>query len=134
MSQENIEVINAGIAAFNRRDQEAAAAVLHPAVEFDAAGSILPGMNRVYRGHAGVRRFWQTWLEDLGELRFEIDETIDSGEHVFVVQRAITRGRSSGAEVEQRWFTVYTFRDGLIVRLRGFGDRQQALEAAGLSE
>jgi hypothetical protein len=29
---------------------------------------------------------------------------------------------------------VYTFRDGLVVRIDGFRDKKEALEAAGLSE
>jgi ketosteroid isomerase-like protein len=37
-------------------------------------------------------------------------------------------------EVDQRFFQVYTVSDGKIIRMVEFGARDQALEAAGLSE
>ena len=38
------------------------------------------------------------------------------------------------AEVEGRFFQVYTVKDGKTVRWEEFSDRAEALEAAGLSE
>ena len=40
----------------------------------------------------------------------------------------------SGAEVEMRDWQVFTLREGMIVRYGLFATREQALEAAGLSE
>jgi len=37
-------------------------------------------------------------------------------------------------EIERELPTLYTFRDGLIVRIDGFTEKAEALEAAGLSE
>ena len=37
-----------------------------------------------------------------------------------------------GIEVEEELPTIFTFRNGLIVRIDGFTDRTQALEAARL--
>jgi ketosteroid isomerase-like protein len=42
--------------------------------------------------------------------------------------------RESGAVVEAPMAHVWTIRDGQAIRLRQFLDREQALEAAGLSE
>jgi ketosteroid isomerase-like protein len=39
-----------------------------------------------------------------------------------------------GAEVEINYWVVITFRQGRIVRDQWFGDRAEALEAAGLQE
>ena len=39
-----------------------------------------------------------------------------------------------GADVEARGAEAWTFRDGKIMRMQGYGDRAEALEAAGLSE
>ena len=44
------------------------------------------------------------------------------------------RGRESGVTVDARFYEVYTLRDGRIVRADEFSERQEALEAAGLSE
>ena len=43
-------------------------------------------------------------------------------------------GSGSGIEVEVPLALLARFRDGLITHLNDYGDRQRALEAAGLSE
>ena len=45
----------------------------------------------------------------------------------------VARGRD-GIEVQARGIWVWTIRDGSIVRACLFQDRQEALEAAGVSE
>jgi hypothetical protein len=44
------------------------------------------------------------------------------------------RGDGSGADVEIDYWAVVTFRNGKILRNHWFSDREEALEAAGLSE
>ena len=43
-------------------------------------------------------------------------------------------GEGSGAAVEGRTATEFTIRDGVIVRIKLYKDRTEALEAAGLLE
>ena len=65
----------------------------------------------------------------------EIEEVIyaDEGRVVDVVRDG-GRMRGTDAEVWNRFFHVWTLRDGRIVRLSIHTDRNGALEAAGLSE
>jgi hypothetical protein len=51
---------------------------------------------------------------------------------VFV--RVTATGRGSGAPAEARGAHEFTIRDGLLVRLKAYRDRSEALEAVGLSE
>jgi len=54
-----------------------------------------------------------------------------------VTEQALQKGADlghDGIEIERELPTLYTFRDGLIVRVDGFTDRAEALKAAGLSE
>ena len=44
------------------------------------------------------------------------------------------RGKQSGAGTTWEFWQVWTFRDGKAVQGRGFTNREEALEAAGLSE
>jgi ketosteroid isomerase-like protein len=44
------------------------------------------------------------------------------------------RGAQSRIEIDQRFFQVYTLRDGKISRMVEFVDRARALEAVGLRE
>jgi ketosteroid isomerase-like protein len=44
------------------------------------------------------------------------------------------KGRETGATIDTRGGWVAQFRDGLITRFRTYTNREDALEAAGLSE
>jgi ketosteroid isomerase-like protein len=46
----------------------------------------------------------------------------------------VARGKESGVVVETDTATISTLREGMIVRVRNYMDRSQALEAAGLEE
>jgi hypothetical protein len=49
-----------------------------------------------------------------------------------ICQRGV--GEESGAATELRYFQVWSFRGGKVIRLEGFRERAEALEAAGLRE
>jgi ketosteroid isomerase-like protein len=68
---------------------------------------------------------WKSW-------RVEIQDIIDASDHVVVVARESGRGKGSGIELDQVTYGVFTLRDGKILRWKGFIDRHQAFEAAGL--
>ena len=55
MSEENVEVIRAGYAAWAQRDLESWLQTLHPEVEFETSGAF-PDLASIYRGHQGMRR------------------------------------------------------------------------------
>jgi ketosteroid isomerase-like protein len=44
------------------------------------------------------------------------------------------RGKASGAKVVWSYWVVFTLRDGKAVRIEWFGDRAEALEAAGFRD
>ena len=52
---------------------------------------------------------------------------------MLAIERWHARGRQ-GIAFDFEITDVYEFRDGLIVRVKGFRDRADALEAVGLSE
>ena len=68
------------------------------------------------------------------QLLTEIEQSWEKGDTVLVFLRVEGRGHASGAEFELRIGHLWTLRDGRVVCGRGFGDRNQALEAAGISE
>jgi hypothetical protein len=49
------------------------------------------------------------------------------------VARIRIKGRGSGIETEVPAAGTFTFRDGLLIHFKDYGDRQKALEAAGLA-
>ena len=78
-----------------------------------------------------MREYWETFEA----YRVEIDEVIHADEgRVVNVVRDGGRMRGTDTEVWNRFFHVWTFGDGRIVRLSIHTDRTRALEVAGLSE
>ena len=67
-------------------------------------------------------------------LTFEAEEVRAAGDTVLVsvCQRGV--GRASGVPIEARYFTLWSFRGPKVIRIESFGDRAEALEAAGLRE
>jgi ketosteroid isomerase-like protein len=88
----------------------------------------------VYRGHDGVRRSWERWLEQWDEWGWELEQVIDCGDDVLVVAQESGRGASSGASVSARNHMVFTLRDGKIARYREFYREEDALKAVGSEE
>jgi ketosteroid isomerase-like protein len=73
-------------------------------------------------------------LREILRGRCRREEMIEApGERVVVVESWHARGRD-GIEFDFELTDVYTFRDGLVVRIEGFGEREDALEAAGLAQ
>jgi ketosteroid isomerase-like protein len=88
----------------------------------------------VYRGREGVAEAMRVWTGTWDDWRVELEEIVDAGDRVVLIARESGRGKGSGIEIDQRVYGVFTLRDGKIVRWKGFIDRDQALEAAGLRE
>jgi ketosteroid isomerase-like protein len=131
MSQENVEIVRRVMEHWNRTG-EPLWELLDPDVEWtlDPTG-LLAG---TYRGHQGVREFFERLREGFDELHVEIDDIIDAGDSVVVLCRTRNRGRGSGLTVEQPIAYVCGMREGRIVTQRVYFRPAEALEAVGLSE
>jgi ketosteroid isomerase-like protein len=130
MSQENVDKARAFIAAYNRRNFDAAVQDFDPEIEW-----VLPPRQRSdsCRGPDEVRRFWERIDETFDELRLEPQEFVDAGDRVATRLRHHGRGRISGAEIdEELYHQVATFHAGRMVRIEYFGDWADALKAAGV--
>ena len=129
MSEESIELAKAVYAALNRRDLEAALALMHPHIEFR---SLLASDGRTYRGHDAVREWWSSVSQSLGGLRYEAQE-IEAFR-----DRGITRlrivGRVEGVDIPQTFWQAWRVRDGLVFWWEGFRAEDEALAAVGLRE
>jgi ketosteroid isomerase-like protein len=62
-----------------------------------------------------------------------MEEFIDAGDEVVVATRVSGRGRD-GIQLDVRIYAVWEIRDGKLVRLRMYADRERALGAAGLTD
>jgi ketosteroid isomerase-like protein len=133
MSQENVEMARHAYEAFSRGDLEGMVADFPPEFEYVTAGTI-PGAGGMYRGPEGYRRFVESWWDAFDELAVEVHELIEAGDRVLASLELRGRGKQSGVETSWDIWQVWTARDGKVVRGQGFASREEALEAAGLSE
>jgi ketosteroid isomerase-like protein len=132
MSQENVEIVRRGIDAWNRGDLDEWLAGFAPEAELHTTGRF-PDEN-VYRGRAGLERYWAEIHEDVEEVSVSISDLRASGDRVFQAVTGRGRGKRSKVPVERPIWFVTTLRDGLAVRVETYVDPKEALEAAGLSE
>ena len=132
MSQENVELVRQTHAAWNQGDMDAMLAVLHPDFEFVTSGAF-PGLDPVYAGHDGFKRFWRDFRGAWQSLHLAIHELRECDERVIALVTFKARGRD-GLEVTRQTGSVWAFRDGLTVRIENFEAWAEALEAAGLRE
>jgi ketosteroid isomerase-like protein len=127
-----VEVVRGAHEAFSRGGPHAALAYLDPKVEWHDVPDQPEAT--VHHGHQGFLRAFGLFLEPFAEFTVHAEELRDLGDQVLVVARTRGSGRGSGAEFTQDVASLWTLRDGKVVRVLFFRSRAEALEAAGLSE
>jgi ketosteroid isomerase-like protein len=132
MSKENVEVVKAAYEALNREDWDAVVQATAQGFELDMSRSQSFRGAAVY-GRDQLRRFMAEFAESWESVRVEPHEFIEVGELVVVPQTTHATGREGIAVVSRPTF-VWTIRDGAIERVSMYQERQDALEAVGLSE
>ena len=132
MSQADIETLRVGYEAFSRGDWDSPIRFAHPEFELQTADRVVsPG---TYRGTEEVRRFFEDQFAPFEEVVVEPEEFFERGDQIVVFVRTRLRPTGSSAVVENRIGHLWTMRDGKAARLQVFPRREEALEAAGLSE
>jgi ketosteroid isomerase-like protein len=131
MSQENVDVIRAVIDGWLRGDSSTLNLISEDAVYVAPPGMLGGG---TYRGHEGVLEWFVDWRREWTKYEAEVIRFEDLGDRVFTVERNRATGKRSGIAVDMETFSVWTLRDGKVVRWEGYASENEALEAAGLSE
>ena len=133
MSRENVEIIRSAVEAFNSEGPEAAGRTFFADdVEFhDPPDSPSP---RVARGREEVRSQFNSFNETWEQHTTEPQEIRAVGaDKVLLVSVEHFTGRD-GIELDAPSASIFTLRDGRVIRWQTFWDKQRALEAVGLSE
>jgi ketosteroid isomerase-like protein len=130
MSAENVKTLMSSYSAATQGDLKAFLATVHPDVEFTSL--IAEAEGETFRGHEGVRRWWNEVVLPLGGLHGEPEEFRDLGETVLV--RNLATYRPGGVEVPQTIWHLVRYRDGTAIWWEFFRTEREALKAAGLSE
>ncbi len=86
-------------------------------------------------GRDGLRSYMrEDFLRDFAGATITGQEFLDAGDTVVVSVDQRATGPRSGAPVRMRYYHVWTFRGGSVIRIESIMERRDALEAAGLSE
>jgi len=128
MSEENVRMTEEYMAAYNRRDFDAAIKDFHPQVDW-----VLPEHQSFdsCRGPRQIIRFWEGLDETFDVLQLCPQEVVDFGDRVAVRLRHHVRGKGSGAELDQELYHQVTiFEDGLMVRIEYVTTWDEALKLA----
>jgi ketosteroid isomerase-like protein len=133
MSQENVELGRAALEAWNRGGLDGLAEFWHPDINWRAAEGALDDVG-LMEGPDALRDYYRQWEETFEKVRMEVEELLDAGDEVVALVRSIGRMKDSDAEIDIRYAIVFTTRDGKIATGREYFTREEALEAAGLSE
>ena len=125
------EIVTRGYETFNAGDIEASLALFDPDIEWHTY--IVPGPGGgVYHGHDGVRELWTEAKKVFGGFKNIPERLFDAGDRVvaFILIEGV--GAKSGVAVQARIAHVHTIRDGKVIRVESFEDRDEALRAAGI--
>src|SRR4051812_7391830 len=76
--------------------------------------------SRGWHGTEGVRGWFAKTAESFDPIRWDPLELTEAGRHVVARARIVAHGRASGTPIEVEEGQLWTFRDGLLVRLQGF--------------
>jgi len=130
MARSDVQVVQAAFEAFARGDLDAVVALSDAEIVVrDPART-----GATFKGPAGLRRFFEEWLENWQEYRSEPVEFIETGDEILVPAKQTGRGKLSGIEIRQDIFQVFRVRDGKIVEYRIYADRDAALGSIGGGE
>jgi len=139
MSEENLEIVRRLYKAVSDRDIDTVFQL------YDRMSSSMglatlgrrccPEISRSFEATRNFASGSKAYYGEWENLRDDIEELIDAGDKVISVVTTKATGRASGIEVEWKHNVgLGTIRDARIIRIQWLPSREEALEAAGLSE
>jgi len=131
MSEENVEIVRRAIAAYSGTG-EIREDLFDPEIRVWESQE-LPG-ELAGKGYDNLVRASENLLDSFEELSIEPERVFDLGERILVFVIVRGKGKGSGVPVDVRLAYLMTLRQGKVIEWGLFGDRDKALEAAGLSE
>jgi uncharacterized protein len=132
MPADRLELIRQGYEAWNRGDRRWVLDHMSEDVEWVTPDEDLD--RGTYRGHKGVQDFWEQWRASVGQLGFEVERMVESGDDVAVVTRRRGKGEHSGLEVSDSVVQVFSFDGDKCVRVQEYYDTDAALREIGFEE
>ncbi len=129
MAHENLKIVKDGFEAFNADGVDGILPFIHPDFEATTPPELASEPD-TYRGHDGVRRWFDSFYEVMDEIRWEPHGFHEVGDRVVADFTLKARGKTTGLEFGQHAFQVWEFRDGKAIGVDLYPTLDEALEAA----
>jgi ketosteroid isomerase-like protein len=123
---ENADVINGAYEAFGRGDIPGIVEVVDPEVRWESTESLPQGGS--FSGQEGVVQFFEAVGRAWEDLKIEIEDLLECGDHVVGVGQAKGELRGSGP-AGYRFAHVFTISEGKIVHFREYADPDEVLRS-----
>jgi ketosteroid isomerase-like protein len=124
---DNVELVRQLWTAFESGGLDAVFEIVDPDVEWEPYG----GGGAVYKGHDGLRAYMKERRERSEEAEGRLYSAFAIGDAVVARGELRIRGPHGLVTMQPGW--LYEFRDGKLIRFRGFPTQDAALRAAGLA-
>jgi uncharacterized protein len=134
VSQDNVELVESALDAWNRGEIEAFAGLVAEDVAWVEVSGRPEGEAGERLGRDRMRQSLESMLEAWDSYRLEVERIDDVGDRILAIVREVGRGRASGLEIDGRWGYLLTVQNGKIARIEAYRDAALALEMAGLGE
>jgi ketosteroid isomerase-like protein len=134
MSEENLEIVETLITETwgKKTGSPDLASRVHPQVEIITSEDFPE--QAVLHGLPGFERWTRRWSEMFVNYELQPERYWEADNQVVVALHERGTAVRSGISFEDHYAHVWTFLDGLVVRVEVFRNQEEALEAAGLSE
>ena len=130
MAKDNEALVRGVYAAFARGDLEAVLAAFDAQIVWHTPAT-LPWSRGDYRGHAGVREYFTSFMAHLEAPRILPDALFVCGDRVVGLGAERARVRATGAAFAAEFAHIWTLRGGRVVRLHGIVDTAAICRAFG---
>jgi ketosteroid isomerase-like protein len=136
MSSAATDIATQNLDAWGRDDLEAWLDTFDAAAEWETAlGRLIDGVERVYRGHDGLRALWQSYRTEFDHFRSEVRELLQVRDDLVVLLgRFEWRSPVSGLMCESNVGMIMSVADGKITRTKAYSSHHEALQAASASD
>ena len=129
MAGDKVEIVQRGIEAFNDRGVDGILTIIHPDFEATTPPNLASEPD-TYRGHEGVRRWFDSFYEVMDHIRWDAHRYEQVGDRVVVEFTLRASGKTTGLDFGQDAVMVWSFRDGKAIRIELFETLDEALAAA----
>jgi ketosteroid isomerase-like protein len=127
VSSENVEIVRRSLERWNDGDLEGFILKVDPEIEWRTS-ALYPGVDAVYYGHEGFRKFWRDFHEMWQTLTMELRDVVAVGDRVAFAFHFDATGRD-GVRAGRDQASLTTIRNGLLLRIQNYATWEEALGA-----